>query len=165
VAPDSLLPFRVISGELITIALGTSFNINAYQEEKVQVQLASGKVKVYKGKEADQPYYLIPGEELLVGADQKLFKRKFNLDKAFLWKEGVLSFEQMPFSEVISTLERWYGVEIEVKNKSFQKKKITGEFRDTYHSNVLESLVYAYGFDYKIKNKEVVINFTQTDDI
>jgi ferric-dicitrate binding protein FerR (iron transport regulator) len=164
VAPDSLLPFRVFSGELVTIALGTSFNINTYNKGKEQVQLATGKVKVYKEKQEDQPYILTPGEEVVVGIDSKISKRKFDLNKAFLWKEGVLLFEQTPFSEVVATLERWYAVEIEVKNNPFQEKKISGEFKDTYLSDVLESLGYTYGFDYKINNKEVVVIFNQTDE-
>lgn len=165
VASDSLLPFRVFSGELVTIALGTSFNINSYDKGKEQVQLATGKVKVFKEANEDQSCYLKPGEEVRLGTDSKINKRKFDLNKAFLWKEGVLLFEQTPFPEVVIALERWYAVEIEVNNKPFQEKRISGEFKDTYLSDVLESLGYAYGFDYKIKNKEVVINFTQTEDI
>ncbi|MEX2594034.1 MAG: FecR domain-containing protein [Anditalea sp.] len=165
VAPDSLLPFRVFSGELVTIALGTSFNINSYEKGEVQVQLATGKVKVFHDKEEDQPYFLAPGEEVRLGAGSGMSKRKFDLNKAFLWKEGILSFEQVPFSEAVLTLERWYAVEIEVKNRPSQEKKISGQFKDFYLSDVFESLGYAYGFDYQIKNKQVVINFTQTDDI
>lgn len=165
VAPDSLLPFRVFSGELVTIALGTSFNINSYIKGKDRVQLATGMVKVFREKEDKQPIYLSPGEEVRLAADSGISKNKFDLDKAFLWKDGVLSFERIPFSEAISTLERWYGVEIEIKSKPFQEKMISGEFKDTYLGDVLESLGYAYGFDYMIDNKEVVINFTQTDDI
>jgi ferric-dicitrate binding protein FerR (iron transport regulator) len=165
VAPDSLLPFRVFSGELVTVALGTSFNINSYIKGKDRVQLATGKVKVFREKEDSQPIFLSPGEEVRIGAESGVSKNKFDLGKAFLWKEGVLSFERIPFSEVISTLERWYGVEIGIKNKPIKEKLISGEFKNTYLSDVLESLGYAYGFDYKIKNKEVVINFTQTDGL
>lgn len=164
VSPDSL-PFRVISGELVTEALGTAFNINAYGEETVQVQLASGEVKVYKEKEADQPVYLVPGEEVLMGADQILQKKEFDLDKAFRWKEGILSFNQTPYSVLVLTLERWYGVQIRTRNPPAGQILISGEFRDTYLASVLESLGYAYGFTYKINNKEVEIIFHQKESL
>lgn len=160
VSPDSL-PFRVVSGELVTEALGTAFNIKAYGEETVQVQLASGEVKVYKEEKADQPVYLVPGEEVLLGADQILQKREFDLDKAFRWKEGILFFNKTPYSELVLTLERWYGVQIKTTNPPARQMLISGEFRDTYLASVLESLGYAYGFTYRINNKEVEIIFHQ----
>jgi len=159
VAPDSLLPFTVYSGESVTMALGTSFNINSYDDKKVQIQLATGKVKVIHEDKEKEPIYLNPGEEVIVEADQKLHKGRFDPDKAFLWKKGVLRFDKSAFQDVLSDLERWYGVEIEVFNRSRQDPKISGEFENTSLSAVLESLGYAYGFDYSIDNKNVTIYF------
>src|SRR5690606_301867 len=93
VAPDSAVAFRVFSGELITIAIGTSFNINSYERGKEQVQLATGKVKVFKETKQAQAFYLLPGEEVVMQADSTINKRDFDLDKAFLWKKGILLFE------------------------------------------------------------------------
>ncbi len=159
VAHDSLLPFNVYSGESVTTALGTSFNINSYDRKKVQIQLATGKVKVIHEYNDDGPIYLNPGEEVIVEADQKLNKATFDLDKAFLWKKGVLLFEKSPFQNTISDLERWYGVEIKVFHRPKKNLKISGEFKNTSLSAVLESLGYAYGFDYSIHNKQVSIHF------
>lgn len=160
VAPDSLLPFQVFSGKLITTALGTSFNINSYDPEQIQVQLATGKVEVMSDSQAFVPIFLEPGEELRVTGSQKLKKRKFNPKKAFSWKSGILLFDNASLSEFRLTLERWYGVEIELINSPVLKLNISGEFKDTYLSDVLESIGYAYGFDYKIDQKKVKLVFT-----
>lgn len=166
VASDSLLPFSVHSGELITIALGTSFNINSYKENWVQVQLATGKVRVSNTAEGDQAVVLVAGEEVFIGTDKQLIKSKFDLEKAFPWKEGVLVFERIPFQEVVQVLERWYAAEIKVKNMPPNKVRISGEFKkNTYLKDVLESLGYAYNFDYSIKNKAVFIQFKQADSL
>jgi len=159
IAPDSLLPFNVHSGGAVTTALGTSFNINSYDHKKVKIQLATGKVKVIHEDKEKEPVYLNPGEEVIVIADQKLHKGKFDPDKAFLWKNGVLRFLQTPFQNAISDLERWYGVEIEVFNLPGRDFKISGEFKNTSLSAVLESLGYAYSFDYSVDNKQVSIYF------
>lgn len=160
VAPDSLLPFQVFSGKLITTALGTSFNVNSYDPEQIQVQLATGKVEVMSDSQAFVPIFLEPGEELRVTGSQNLRKRKFNPKKAFLWKSGILLFDNASLSEFRLTLERWYGVEIELINSPVLKLNISGEFKDTYLSDVLESIGYAYGFDYKIDQKKVKLVFT-----
>ncbi|WP_373497706.1 FecR family protein [Aquiflexum sp.] len=162
VAPDSLIPFRVFTGELTTTALGTSFNINSYDQKEIQIQLATGKVKVENEAEGEQVLYLLPGEEVCLDRDSNKMKtKKFDLKKAFLWKEGTLLFEKASFSEFTLALERWYGVEIEVEQPPFPGFQISGEFSDTYLSNILESIGYAYGFDYRINHKTVKINFNQ----
>lgn len=159
VAPDSAVAFRVFSGELVTIAIGTSFNINSYERGKEQVQLATGKVKVFKETKQAQAFYLLPGEEVVMQADSTINKRDFDLDKAFLWKKGILLFEQTPISEAINILEQWYGVDFTIKKEAIRDIKVSGRFKEAYLSDVLESLSYAYGFDYQIKNKEVVVIF------
>jgi ferric-dicitrate binding protein FerR (iron transport regulator) len=159
VAKDSLLPFRVYSGELVTTALGTSFNINSYDTDRVNVQLATGQVKVFRGKLESESLVLHPGEEVTMEGHGQMRKRNFDRHKAFLWKDGTLRFLNTSFSEFKVTLERWYGVDIEVKGTPGPKMSISGEFKDKYLRNVLESLGYAYDFDYEIAQKRVIIKF------
>lgn len=161
VVPDSLLPFRVFSGNLITTALGTSFNINSYNPDLIKVQLATGKVEVETDDpQINQSVFLRPGEELTARGSQKFTKGKFNPKKAFLWKSGILLFENVSLTEFKMILERWYGVDIAYVNSPDNKLRISGEFKDTYLSNVLESIGYAYGFDHKIDQKKVKLVFT-----
>src|SRR5690606_7695269 len=124
-----------------------SFNINSYKKGKELVQLASGKVTVFKEAKQDQSFYLLSGEEVVLEADSRVNKRNFDLEKAFLWKKGILLFEQTPISEAIQILERWYGVNFIVKEKNERDIKVSGRFEESYLSDVLESLGYAYGFD------------------
>lgn len=159
VSPDSLLPFRVFSGKIITTALGTSFNIQSYNPDKIKVQLATGKVEVVNELLENQLVFLQPGEEVTAVGSQKIIKGKFNPKKAFSWKSGVLFFDNTSLSEFEQTLERWYGVEISLENEPGQKLKISGEFKDSYLSNVLESIGYAYGFNYTIDQKKVKLVF------
>lgn len=168
VASDSLFPFRVFSGELVTVALGTSFNINSYEAGRVQVQLATGKVRVFSGGREEEQVFLDPGEEVLLMEGHSLRKKKFNLQRAFLWKEGILFFEKTPFSEVVVDLERWYGVDIKIKNGvggQVAERRVSAEFDNVYLGDLLESLGYAYGFDYRISGKEIMIMFEQNDQI
>src|SRR5690554_440681 len=117
IATDSLLPFRVFSGELVTVAFGTSFNINSFDERSVQVQLATGRVRVFHEGREEEQVFLDPGEGVSLMEDHSLRKKKFDVQKAFHWKEGILFFERTPFSQVVVDLERWYGVDIKVEDR------------------------------------------------
>tara|TARA_R110002096_G_scaffold164411_5_gene332291 strand:- start:2121 stop:3179 length:1059 start_codon:yes stop_codon:yes gene_type:complete len=159
VAKDSLLPFRVFSGDLVTTALGTSFNINSYDKDRVNVQLATGQVKVFKEELESESLLLQPGEEVIMEGHGPMRKRNFDRQTAFLWKDGTLKFTDVSFSEFKITLERWYGVEIGFNGMPSSTIAISGEFKDKYLSNVLESLGFAYGFDFEIAQKKVTITF------
>jgi transmembrane sensor len=155
-------PFTVITGPISTVAMGTSFNINAYEEaEDIQVSLASGKIKVSNdiiGKEM----LVAPGEVVEFEKEsEEMTKGIADVSKMLLWKDGIIHFERVPFKEVVNTLERWYGVEIEVKGrKQLPMEKCSGEFGpNEYLSNVLNVLSHTIEFEYSIANKKVTLEF------
>ncbi|MDR2117906.1 MAG: DUF4974 domain-containing protein, partial [Tannerellaceae bacterium] len=47
----------------------------------------------------------------------------------YLWKEGLICFDDEPVNGMISKLELYYDVKITVRNESFKKQKYTGKFR------------------------------------
>jgi ferric-dicitrate binding protein FerR (iron transport regulator) len=159
VAPDSLLAFKVYSGALVTHALGTAFNIRNYEDMDHKVQLTSGKVSVLHGSGPESTIYLDPGQELILGRQGRLVKKDFDANKALLWKEGILHFDKAPFNEVVATLERWYGVQINLKNSPGRSIIVSAEFQKDYLSNVLNSLGYSFGFSYTLHQKKVTIQF------
>ena len=164
VAHDSLRPFQVSSGALTTTALGTSFNITAYpKENRVQVALTSGKVKVHR-QAAEEPmsdvYYLKPGEQ--VGYDKAqhtVAKTPFDATKVLAWKAGVLYLEHADQATVIKTLERWYGLQIKVVGKSPAAWDITATFNNQSLKSVLTSLSYTMSFDFEITEDQVFIRY------
>ena len=89
-------PFIVSARGVNTQALGTSFNIRAYEgEPTIEVVLATGKVKVDFAKNQAQPAYLIPGEKIIADEhEQSLHKSEVNLAYALDWKDNVLHFRE-----------------------------------------------------------------------
>ncbi|RED95298.1 FecR family protein [Marinoscillum furvescens] len=159
VTEDPSRPFTVHSGGLATTALGTSFNINSYNKGQTEVVLVTGKVKVVK-EGADQLVYLDPGEKATLSDRNDLNKSEANLTTATYWKEGILYFDRTDISEVVTTLERWYGVRIDAKN--LPQVKCYGTFqKNEYLTNVLDVLSHSVGFGYEINGKEVKLDFKQ----
>lgn len=160
VQPDPHKPFTVITGPVSTQALGTSFNINAYEEDMgIHVALATGKIKV-SHEVHGQEIFVDPGEGIDIDHfDAQMSKTQVDIQKILNWKNGILQFEKVPFPQVIKTLERWYGVEFEVKNhKELPHYKCSGTFEpNEYLSNVLSVLAYSVEFNYTIQGKKVIL--------
>lgn len=90
----------------------------------------------------------------------KLQNATFNYAEAIAWKDGILYFQKSSLTEeVISRLERWYGVKIVVSGKPAQPKAISGRFDNESLENVLQSISFPGGFNYNIDGKNVIINF------
>ncbi|MEQ9442937.1 MAG: FecR domain-containing protein [Cyclobacteriaceae bacterium] len=166
VVKDSLRPFRVISGALTTTALGTSFNIMANpQDDRIQVSLTSGKVKVdYQATTTEhkpEVNFLLPGEQLAYEKEgHVLTKHRFEADKVLAWKEGVIYLENADQATVVRTLERWYGIQIEVTGHSSTIWDITARFNNQSLKSVLTSLSYTMNFDFEIKEDHILIKYS-----
>ncbi|MEQ9218707.1 MAG: FecR domain-containing protein [Cyclobacteriaceae bacterium] len=150
VTQDPEKPFIVITGNLSTTALGTSFNIRHYPDEQNSyVSLATGKVlvKVQEGSNEIQDI-LVPGEQVISKKDQvSLQKINYNYKDVFLWKEKVIYFNHADWATITKTLERWYGVKIS-SNEPLRIVDYTGQFDNQSLELVLKSLSYSLGFNY-----------------
>ena len=158
VAHDEKKPFVVSTSKLNTTALGTSFNIRAYDDDHQQISLVTGKVKVVP-QDTDLVNYLEPGEEIIL-RDGALSTAKFDVLTKVLWKEGIIYFDSTPLEECFETLEQWYGVEFLVRGLDPGKTlKVSGRFDNDYLANVLNSISYTHEFDYEIDKERVHITF------
>lgn len=160
VVKDNKRPFRVVSGQLVTTALGTSFNIQAYEDNAVTVSLSSGKVDVYR-KGIKRHVVLEPGQQAKA-VTSGLMVAEFEGRVVMAWKEGTIYFDNTGFDEVIGILERWYDVEITVENLSDKNRKglkITGTYTDQSLENVLKAIGHSMKFDFTINRKQVIIKF------
>ena len=165
VKKDPQRPFTVISHNLSTTALGTSFNINAYRgNNNIVVSLTTGKVQVSFNKgvnKEDSKITLEPGSQAIYSNSRNsIEKQPFDENIELAWKEGVLYFEDASWDQIVNQLERWYGVQISVSNLNPSSNKLyTGFFKDESLENVLESLSFSKNFKYVIKSQKVYVEF------
>jgi transmembrane sensor len=164
VARDLSRPFSVISNGVKTTALGTSFNVNS-RMTAVKVSLATGKVVVeneLKKAEEKNSHFLKPGEAITYEAkSNKVDISKFNIEKDFLWKDGILYFDNAQFDEIKDKLETWYNIEFDVNNQQLANKKFTGRFDNQSLKSVMESIGFTIGFDYFVNGKKVKVIFNK----
>lgn len=164
VAKDENKPFIVESNNISIMALGTAFDVRAYEgDETFEVVLVEGKVQVESIDDGGENLttFLEPGEYLQYdNLNKKGLKGKADVQSEMAWKNGIIHFDRASFEEVILKLERWYGVEIEVENKGRQVEwQYSADFDNQSLEMVLKSIGYSKKFNYHIKKDTVTIKF------
>lgn len=163
VAKDKNRPFTVVAGDISTTAIGTSFNVKFYPNEKeFKVVLLTGKVEVQKSHQRSKnKISLTPGFGVTYSEENPdLVKYNFDEDFELGWKNNILHFDEANIDVVVKELERWYGVSIKIVNKDKVKLwKYSSKFKNESLENVLKGIGYIQEFEYKIENKNVTLIF------
>lgn len=155
-------PFVVKSGEILTTALGTSFNVNT-KTPKIEVILVEGSVKVEKVDNSDEFEILKPNQKIHYDESSGLSSIQLlsNLN-ATLWTQGILSFDNTPLSEVTKILEDWFAVRINIEG-DYKNLKYSGKFEKEHLSNILKAMSFSLDLEYAINKKEVEIKIISNE--
>lgn len=149
-------PFKVILPNMGKVeAIGTVFNINAYQDEySVKTTLVQGKVKVDFGNKSQ---FLNPGQQ------SQYFKNghlsiidNVEMEEVIAWKNGQFVFKQMNVEDIMRQLSRWYDVDVVFDGK-LSKETFSGIVNR--NANLLEVLeiMEAGGVRFKIDGKKIYV--------
>lgn len=155
-------PFNVISNGILTTAIGTSFNIKAYDDQKeVEVWLLTGKISVESANEnqnRQEKIIINPGEQVTYDIHAKSFTKSLSKAKSILWKEGIISFNKAGIELIKKELERWYGVKIEVQNLN-RELSYTAEFDNESLERILERIAFTEKFTFRMNKDSIKIIF------
>ncbi|RXK87066.1 FecR family protein [Filimonas effusa] len=129
VAPNAHSPFLIdIAGKAGIEVLGTSFNINAYDNGKaLQATLVEGSIRIVAGQERAQSsqkgIIIKPGQQAVIGnasstsgASGITIINNADIDKIVAWKNGLFNFHGLGLAEAMQQLERWYDIEVIYEN-------------------------------------------------
>lgn len=151
-------PFVVIANNISVTALGTEFNVNAF-DEGLKVALVEGSVMVSNTSNNDQlimnPTEILEfdpvanGLKIISGSAQDLAD----------WKDQILHFNHTPIAEALGILSRWYAVEISLENTAPKDLTVSGKFNNSSLELVLNNLSYSLDFEYVMNNKDIKIKF------
>ncbi len=135
-------PFVVYTARIQVEARGTVFTVNDYNDlSPVEVTLVEGKVDVMGEDETGKRQSLQlmePGTHFRYDIQEHAMDyRSVNVAHYTSWIEGKLVFRGDLFSTVIKKLERWYNVDIEVRDQEL----LTHEYRATFENESLEEVL------------------------
>lgn len=137
VAPDKECPFTVCTDGLETVVLGTKFNVCSYNKEQRNITLVEGKVKV-NNTISNESTLLNPGQNIKYDKTEKSTVESVNTAVYTAWTEGMFYFEDKPLKEIMSTLGRWYNVDIFFENEKLYDIKFN--FWASRNTNINEAI-------------------------
>ncbi|MDR2917928.1 MAG: FecR domain-containing protein [Tannerella sp.] len=122
-------PFIVTTEKLEIRVLGTHFNVYAYKgRDEFKTSLLEGSVEVYDRKDDSKALFLQPNEQAEL-IENKLIKTSFDSKDFLLWREGIYSFDDVAFGDIIKKLELYYDITIAVNDQQINDYKFSGKFR------------------------------------
>lgn len=187
VVKDSLRPFIVSGNGIDIKVIGTKFNLMANADDNlIEATLVEGAIEVLGMTDPNTQSNVIlkPGQKLtlykendkyavhsiqeaglLIAEEMKSpvkirnakLVEKTNVEITTAWTENKLVFVKERFEDVKTKLERWYGVEIEVKDKEILDYRFTGTFEKQTFEQAMNALSKAASCRFKIDKNKVVI--------
>jgi transmembrane sensor len=150
-------PFIVKTGAYDIRVLGTEFDALAYPaENEFEVSLLNGAVEICKSG-TDNGVLLKPDKKITLKNNQ-LIASDITHSGYFLWKDGIICFDNEAFPELVRKLELYFDLKILVENKKILNYRCTGKFRSKDGvEHILRVLQLSNKFRYSIDDKRNII--------
>ncbi len=186
VARNEDIPFIVNAGPLSITALGTEFNIKAYDDENsIETTLVTGKVAITQEGYGDesQAVDLNPNQKAIFIRNEGgffledvkdegkptiepvqtimsniLIAPQINVDQVVAWTEGKLILKGESLDRLCVDLERKYNVTIIFREEEIKKFRFTGVLLDETLEQVLNVIKLTAPISYSLDGKTVYLS-------
>lgn len=128
VAQQTAHPFIVTAPQQTVEVLGTSFNINTYENEAdnrttLLVGAVSVKTIPEAGVHTQNRAILSPGQQAILNpATGTMEVKAVDAAQTIAWKNGQFHFDHAGIPDVMRQLERWYDIEVSYKGAIPQRQ-------------------------------------------
>lgn len=165
VSHDARHPFQVVTPQVVTTVLGTSFTVRAFDAQpEAQVMVRTGRVRVTPrtavGEHASSSkasVILLPNQQVVyLPEGQRL--RKELVDDPQILQEQPLVFNDRPVAEVIAALEKAYGVLIRYDKAVLADCTVTLNLQAPSLYDKLNVLCKAIGATYEVEGTRVELH-------
>lgn len=145
-------PFLVETSKCNIKVLGTEFNVMAYEADSLwETALLKGSVEILKPGTTMNGMRLEPNTVASLKGN-KLIKGQITEQDHFLWREGLICFNNISVRDMIEKLKLYYGVNFIINNPQILDNHYTGKFRTKD------------GVEHVLKVLRLSIKFTYTKD-
>lgn len=185
VAKNKQLPFVVDAFGFEVKAVGTEFNVKAYQEDAViETTMVEGKVTLqHSTEDILDGVYLTPNQKatfykkeeyVTVEVLKKIEEKKEELNyipghrlviapridpKSIVsWKENRLIIEREQLGDLAEKLSRKYNFNFEFRSEDIKRFSFTGTLEDETLQQVMNAIKITSPIDYEIVGKTVIIS-------
>ncbi|GAB2781286.1 FecR domain-containing protein [Rhabdobacter roseus] len=161
VTPNPQKPFIIRAGNMTTEVLGTSFNVQAFQDERpFEVSVVTGTVAVRSAKEkvilsAKQQVRFDPVSETLTEYRQPAARQAGTYQ---LWEPVSINFEWTSVGTVAASLEKMFGVRVEFSDKALKDCYIRADFSQMRLPMILDLLCNSIDATYTLENNLITLS-------
>ena len=161
-------PFLVVTANLVTKVLGTSFRIKAYQKDpNISVSVSTGKVTVFRQYSENQNNTL--SEQIVLTPNQQaiFLKSEAKLVKTLVEKPVLIAappaeynqfvFDETSIPKVLMTLEKAYGVKIIFDAELLENCNLTASLANEPLYEKLDLICETIQARYEIADGQVVV--------
>ncbi|HTN09170.1 FecR family protein [Agriterribacter sp.] len=161
VAHDADHPFIIHSGNIETKVLGTSFNIQAYDnQEEIAVMVVTGSVNVANTDKIENVELIANQRAVFHRNTTELVKENTNAVDApnmLKRKEGMFVYKNERLQKLIDDLQEYFGIGIQV-DQTIKECKVTANFYITDDlRDILEPIAIMVNGNFHKSNNEFVI--------
>ncbi|MEP6508854.1 MAG: FecR domain-containing protein [Gemmatimonadales bacterium] len=148
VVHDSSKPFTVHVDNATIQDIGTKFAIHSDGVGGIGVAVTEGSVSLASVQSAAPPVVLKAGDQGTMDIGGKVAARRgAATEDDMAWLSGRLVFHETPLSEVVWSVRRWYGIELQLMDPSLANRHLTATFSGEPPDRVIEVLRLALGAD------------------
>jgi len=155
VAANTRAPFIVHTPLTDVQVLGTSFNVNTYEEGKFRTALVEGKVIAQSPDGKRMP--LSPGYVAEYQVSKGFSSTTFDQDDELSWMNGVYYFHDMPMEDLARLASRCYGLNIVVNKERLAAQSLTGVLEKGKLAEFLNDLATTAHIKYYYSNKDLYL--------
>ena len=159
VAKEPSKPFRVLldDGSRLEV-LGTSFNINAYEDEgNINTTLIDGSVRVESS--GVNAVVLKPLQQAQLRRGNKREIRLLDdpdIEKITAWKNGAFDFSNTSLVEMMRQLARWYNITVEYP-QGIPVLEFEGKMSRTITLNGLLKILDQSGVHFRLEDTKLIV--------
>lgn len=157
VAHDSSRPFIVVAGGKRVVAVGTKFSVRR-NGPALEVVVTEGKVRM-ENAEAAGPVFLTAGE-IAMSTESGLVVQRKSVEEAetlLSWRDGVLSFRDVPLSDAVAEFNRYNVRKITIADPGVAAMKVEGNFRPTNVGAFVRLLESGFPIRASVSDERIVL--------
>lgn len=124
VAHNAKKPFIVKAKGIDIKVLGTSFNVNAYEQDNISVVLVEGRVEINPDKKTKM--LLEPSQMACLENGVLRKEKQVNTLKYTCWKDNIMLLEKEKVAEILDKVARYYDVSIQY-DKDAASQRLSGK--------------------------------------
>ncbi len=153
-------PFVVHAGRQTITVLGTKFSVRR-DKDRVTVNVLEGRVRVDDGEDQMAHAAIITaGDTAISRGTSTLIAAKSDerVESALAWRDGMLSFDQAPLTDVVAEFNRYNRIRLVVTDAEAGKIPIGGSFQASSIDSFTRLLRDAYGLRIERDDETVKIS-------